>query len=45
MQVNIVKETNKEKIMRTGIIKDPTFTKYSNGGNVERKGKETIRKI
>lgn len=27
--------------MRTGIIKDPTFTKYSNGGNVERKGKET----
>ena len=26
--------------MRTGIIKDPTFTKYSNGGNVERKGKE-----
>ena len=29
--------------MRTGIIKDPTFTKYSNGGNVERKGKETTK--
>ena len=29
--------------MRTGIIKDPTFTKYSNGGNVERKGKEITK--
>ena len=29
--------------MRTSIIKDPTYSVYSKGGNVERRGKEVTK--
>ena len=30
--------------MRTSVIKDPTYSVYSRGGNVERRGKEVTKK-